>query len=54
MTKRIAVFAALVSATAFLPAARCNDDDDDDSGAGATYVQVERLGRPAIVEGLCG
>jgi hypothetical protein len=53
MNRRILVLAGLVSATAFLPAARCNDDDDD-SGvvAGASYVQVERLARPAIVEAL--
>jgi len=54
MNRRILVLAGLVSATALLPAARCNDDDDDDSGVvgGASYVQVERLARPAIVEGL--
>jgi hypothetical protein len=42
-------FALALLAVAVIPA--CHDSDDDDA-APTSYVQVERLGRPAINEGL--
>jgi hypothetical protein len=47
--KYVARVTLLAAAAAAVPA--CHDDSDD-GAAGAAYVQVERLARPAINEGL--
>jgi hypothetical protein len=46
------LFVGAAGLAAVIPLAGCHDDDDDDDVFPANYVQVERLARPAINEGL--